>query len=128
MAAPDADWSPHFGLRYFKLEDSGWFGDNLAVSGDNRRRETYLFFGGTLRESENSRWEPTIYLAHVNFERQFDQRSDKDRDRNKWVGKLAIPWRYVIHRESGAMLTINPTFYLHRVAFGGGNIQLHWPF
>lgn len=128
MEAPDRRWSPHWGLRYFELDESGWFGENLAVSGNTRRREAYLFFGGVVARSDKSHWEPTVYLARINFERQFSERPGKDRDRNKWAAKLTLPWRYVLHEESGAMLTINPTVYLHTFAFGGGNIQLHWPF
>jgi len=57
------------------------------------------------------------------LQRPADNRRDED-----WQARLTLPWRYVVHQQSGAVLTLNPTLNLDSLKFGGGNIQLHWPF
>ncbi len=56
----------------------------------------------------------------------------EDPDRNgghdRFQGKLSLPFSYLAKAETGAYLSLSPSFYLHRAAFGGGNLQLHWPF
>jgi len=41
--------------------------------------------------------------------------------------KLAVPIETRLSASNEAILTLNPTFYLHKFGFGGGNLQLHWP-
>lgn len=125
---PDMRFSPNFGVTHFRLDEKGWFGREFGASGTHNRRETLIFLGGIVRQRELSHWAPTLYAGTVEFEQEFATRPDQDRYREEFMAKLALPWRYIIHQQSGAILTINPTFRLHGLAFGGGNIQLHWPF
>jgi hypothetical protein len=118
----------HGGLRYFTLDEHGWFGQNLATAGYNKRRELYAFAGATIRQSDSRWWEPVLYIGNVDLDRQLLQRPADSRDDMRFVAKLSTAWRYVIHEQSGAVLTVNPTFRLHSLNFGGGNVQLHWPF
>lgn len=127
ISAPDSPWSPHVGLRYFELDEQGWFGSELATEGFHHRREIGAYAGITVRTGDNHWLEPTVFAQTVEFEREFLQRASDNRDRREFVGKIILPWRWNISRESGAVLSLNPTFRLHRLAFGGGNIQLHWP-
>ncbi len=127
LSSPSHQWSPHFGIRHFELDESGWFGSGLATDGSSYRRESGVFAGVTYRTGDTHWLEPTLFLQHVDFQREFLQRPLDDRERNELVGKVILPWRVIINREAGAVLSLNPTFRVHRFAFGGGNIQLHWP-
>jgi hypothetical protein len=117
----------HAGIRYFELDEQGWLGQNLAASGQNQRQEVYAFAGVTLRQSDRGWWEPTLYIGQVDLERELLQRPLDSRNDERFVAKLTTAWRQVIHAQSGAVLAINPTFRLHSMNFGGGNVQLHWP-
>lgn len=117
----------HGGMRYFNLDEQGWFGQNLATMGHNRRSEAYVFAGATIRQRDTHWWEPVLYVGNVDLDRQLLQRPVDSRDERRFVAKLSTAWRYVINEQSGAILTVNPTFRLHSMNFGGGNIQLHWP-
>lgn len=44
-----------------------------------------------------------------------------------FTGKLALPITTRLSATEQATLTLNPTLYLHKFGFGGGNLQLHWP-
>jgi hypothetical protein len=46
----------------------------------------------------------------------------------RFVGKVGLPLEWRISEATGASAVINPTFYLHRAAFGGGNVQMRIPF
>jgi len=127
LDAPDRLWSPHGGLRYFELDEKGWFGTGLATDGSNFRREIGGYAGFTLRTGENHWLAPTLFVQNVELDRRFVQRADDDRQRDEFVGKIILPWRWIVNRENGAVLSLNPTFRVHRFAFGGGNVQLHWP-
>lgn len=122
---PERPW--HGGIRYFELDEQGWFGQNLAASGHNQRQEVYAFAGVSLRQSDSSWWEPTLYIGQAELDRELLQRPFDNRNDERFFAKLTTAWRHVIHAQSGAVLTINPTFRLHSMKFGGGNVQLHWP-
>ncbi len=124
---PSLRFSPEFGLHYFRLSERGWFGNNLASSGNHQRREFMVYLSGLVRKRERSYWQPTLYIGHIDLDSSFVQRPFDNRQREEVAAKLALPWRYIIHQQSGAILSLNPTFRLHRLAFGGANVQLHWP-
>jgi len=124
----DMRYSPEFGVRYFRLSERGWFGNSLASVGNHQRREFLAYLGGIVRERERSYWQPTVYAGNIDFDRSFVQRPLDNRQRENVGAKLALPWRYVVHQQSGAILSLNATVRLHRLAFGGANVQLHWPF
>ena len=124
--------TPSAGLYRLRLHESGWFGDNLRVSGRESRDELFAFVGIRQQLSDRWFWEPTVYAGHAQVlqnqiadDRSDDARNEEDRE---WQGKLALPMRYIVDEARGGVLTIQPTLRLHRAAFGGGNLQLHWPF
>lgn len=117
----------HGGVMYFRFRENGWFGQEFATSGHHWRDEAYVFAGARLGVSDTSWWEPTLYAGNVDMDRQWTQRPEYNRTEERWVVKLSAAWRYVVNQQSGAVLTLNPTFRLHSLGFGGGNIQLHWP-
>jgi hypothetical protein len=69
-----------------------------------------------------------VYLATLDNEEHFPYDLGRSRADDGFVGKLGLPLELLIHEASGATLTLNPTFYLHRLAFGGGNVQAYIPF
>ena len=118
----------HGGLHYFMMDEQGWMGQNLATSGFHRRDESLLFAGLTLARRASSWWQPTLYIGKIDVDRVMWQRPDDNHRADEWQARLTLPWRYVVQRQSGAVLTLNPTLNLDSLKFGGGNIQLHWPF
>lgn len=128
VVSPTHPYQPQLGLRHMHLREQGWFGDGLAVSGENRREETTVFAGITLDTGERQSWQPTLFISQVRFERNFVQEPGSFEDRNEWRAKLNLPWRYQADLKNGAVFTINPTLRLDQLKFGGGNIQIHWPF
>lgn len=128
LAMPGQRWSPEVGVRHFRLREDGWFGTELATVGQVRRNEPMAYASVTLDTGERHQWQPTVYVSNVEARRRFDQRPRDNRDREQWLGKLSLPWRYTVDQQSGAQLTVNLSMHLHEFAFGGGNVQLHWPF
>ncbi len=118
----------HGGVHYLALDEQGWFGSNLASSGFHKREEVLLFAGMTLARSASSWWEPTLSIGAIDVDRQLEQQPWENRRDDEWLARLTLPWRYVVNQQSGAILTLNPTLDLDSLKFGGGNIQLHWPF
>ncbi|WP_339858638.1 hypothetical protein [Pseudohongiella acticola] len=118
----------HAGVRYLTLDEQGWFGQNLASSGFHRRDELMLFAGLTVWRRDASWWQPTLTVGDIEVDRELWQRPADNRQDDEWQARLSLPWRYVVNQESGAILTLNPTLDLDAMKFGGGNIQLHWPF
>lgn len=121
-------YNPEFGIRHFRLKEDGWFGADRNITGAVRRDETLLFASARYQTGERHYWQPAIYFGPAQLSRRAIEDPGFNREEDKWIGKLALPWRYVMSTESNAVLTINPTLDLHSGAFGGGNIQLHWPF
>ncbi len=124
---PQRRWSPQLGARYLRFEEDGWFGTAQHTTGEIDRREPLAFGSLTFDTGERHHLSPTVYVSRVDNYRRHDRNPARNKDEQEWVGKLALPWRYTVDQRSGAVLTINPTVHLHRGAFGGGNMQLHWP-
>lgn len=116
---------PGIGLHYFYLREQGYTGRNLDEIEDLRRKEPTLsgHFSVTLAPAVTLK--PTIYLSAPDIDQSYSGRHEEDY--REFTGKLALPFEILLSREEGAILTLAPTFYLHKAAFGGGNLQLHWP-
>ena len=121
------DWHPVIGLRYFSLDEKGFFGVRSGQFGQVKRREPLAFFSGTVKLSPLHRLKPTIYLGHAQIKQSFSDPEWRDRDENEFIGKLSLPWQYVLSAETGAVMTLALSLNLHEASFGGGNMQLHWP-
>ncbi|WP_029891463.1 hypothetical protein [Polycyclovorans algicola] len=123
---------PVCGVHHLRLRERGWFGDARGTSGLESRDELLGFAGIRQRLSERWTVEPTVYAGRARaIQDQMLAVGDGDvpqRDDNDLHGKLALPFRYVLDEARGGVLTLNPTLRLHRAAFGGGNVQVHWPF
>jgi len=121
------DWQPVVGLRYFSLDEQGYFGRRSNQTGQVKRREPLAFFSGTLTLSPRQRLKPTIYLGQARIKQNFSDPEWKSRDETEFIGKISLPWQYVMSAEAGAILTVGLSINLHEAAFGGGNVQMHWP-
>ena len=118
---------PSLGVRYFWLDEQGWFGRDLNSSGQVERHEPMLFGSLTWSLSDTQRLTPSVYLSRPRVEQQVNSGDWRDRDDDAFVGKLSLPWHITVSKKNGAVLSIVPAIRLHRFAFGGGNVQLHWP-
>ncbi|MDX1597166.1 MAG: hypothetical protein R3295_00750 [Marinobacter sp.] len=116
---------PHIGLSYLDLDEEGFFGRALNDIGSVRRREPTVYGGLSLPLSPRSRLSPGLYLSAPDIRQSFAE--NRDRRHHGFTGKLALPFETIISKQDHAVLTLNPTFYLHKFGFGGGNLQLHWP-
>ncbi|MBE0486564.1 hypothetical protein [Marinobacter sp.] len=117
--------SPTAGLAWLHLDETGFFGRELNDQGKIRRREPTVFGEVTFNLTPSTTLSPGVYLSAPNIRQSFEQ--GKDRRHTGLTGKLALPIATRLSATDQAVLTLNPTFYLHKVGFGGGNLQLHWP-
>jgi hypothetical protein len=117
---------PWLGVRYLWLHERGWFGRSVNGNGRVMRKEPMAFAGMTMTTGEHSVLSPTVYMSRSRVQ-QTEVGDWSTRDEDAWIGKLSLPWQLTVDAKSGAVLTLSPSFRLHRFAFGGGNVQLHWP-
>lgn len=117
---------PTAGLAWLHLDETGFFGRALNDQGDIRRREPTVFGEVTLSVTPSTTVSPGVYLSAPDIRQSFEH--DQDRQHTGFTGKLALPIETRLSAIDQAVLTLNPTFYLHKVGFGGGNLQLHWSF
>nr|BBJ05655.1 hypothetical protein YBY_35040 [Marinobacter nauticus] len=118
--------SPTVGVAWLQLDETGYFGRELNDEGRIRRREPTVFAEITLSASQNTSISPGIYLSAPEIRQTFEQ-EEEQRRHTGFTGKLAVPIETRLSASNQAALTLNPTFYLHKFGFGGGNLQLHWP-
>lgn len=116
---------PGIGLHYFYLREHGYTGRNLDEIADLRRREPTLSGHISLALAPAVTLKPAIYLSAPDIDQQYSESDDENH--RGFTGKFALPFEILLSREENAILTLAPTFYLHEPAFGGGNLQLHWP-
>lgn len=112
-------------MHYFYLSEQGYTGRNLNEIADVRRREPTLSGHFSLPLTPAVTLRPGIYLSVPDIEQSYSQSDDEDH--RGFTGKFSLPFEILLSREENAILTLAPTFYLHKAAFGGGNLQLHWP-
>lgn len=116
---------PGIGLHYFYLREQGYTGRNLDEIADIHRKEPILSGRFRLPLAQAVTLRPAVYLSAANINQSYSE-SDDDNHRG-FTGKLALPFEILLSQQDNAVLTLAPTFYLHKAAFGGGNLQLHWP-
>ncbi|GGC63102.1 hypothetical protein GCM10011362_09350 [Marinobacter halophilus] len=116
---------PTAGLAWLQLDETGFFGRALNDQGDIRRREPTVFAEVTFSATPNTTVSPGVYLSTPDIRQSFAH--GRDRRHTGFTGKLTLPIETRLSATHQAVLTLNPTFYLHKLGFGGGNLQLHWP-
>lgn len=116
---------PGIGVHYFYLREQGYTGRNLDKTADIRRREPTISGHFSVALAPAVTLQPAVYLSAADIDQSYSE-SDDDHHRG-FTGKLALPFEIILSQRGNAVLTLAPTFYLHKAAFGGGNLQLHWP-
>ncbi|KPQ02939.1 hypothetical protein [Marinobacter sp. HL-58] len=116
---------PGIGLHYFYLREQGYTGRNLDDIADIRRREPTISGHFRLALAPAVTLQPAVYLSAADIDQSYSENDDDDH--RGFTGKLALPFEITLSQRDNAVLTLAPTFYLHKAAFGGGNLQLHWP-
>ncbi|MFP3491047.1 hypothetical protein R0K20_26045, partial [Staphylococcus sp. SIMBA_130] len=76
-----------------------------------------------LQASAATTLSPALYLGAPDIRQSFD--ATREDNHSGFMGKLALPLQFRLSATDRASLTLNPTFYLHKAAFGGGNLQFH---
>ncbi len=71
---------------------------------------------------------PSLFLDHYRDDRNHPQAPDEDYHEEGFQGKFGPALEWALLPARGATLTLNLTARLHPPAFGGGNLQLSWPF
>jgi hypothetical protein len=120
--------SPSLGVYHFSMTETGWLGLAQQLTVNNRHDEPYGFVTVQQALTERWQWHPAVYVGRVSLRQSYEEAPERDNEKRRWQGKLSLPLSYNTSAEQGAYLTISPSFYLHKPAFGGGNVQLHWPF
>ncbi|MEX0729577.1 MAG: hypothetical protein WED00_03350 [Aquisalimonadaceae bacterium] len=122
------DLSAWYGVRYLRLvEDDRRPGDPDAWNRASRR-ETMIYGGVRWQWRERVALSPGVFLNHVDNRERFPFAADQNDRERGFYGKLAPAVELLVNRRTGGTISINPTVRLHRLAFGGGNIQADFPF
>lgn len=120
-------YQPAAGVRYLHLTEQGYFGRALDSEGTVRRREPMAFVSGAVALGPRQTLRPALYAGLPKVDQNFDNEDVEDRNSEKFRAKLALPLEIALSQREPVILTLAPTFRLHNLAFGGGNLQLHWP-
>ncbi len=125
-----AQWqlTPTFGVYSLGMTEQGWTGLARSLTVTDQYDESYGFIALNHSLSQRWQWQPTIYAGYSRQRRSAVEDPDRNSRTDRFQGKLSLPFNYLAKAENGAWLSLSPSFYLHRAAFGGGNVQLHWPF
>jgi hypothetical protein len=128
LQAAERTLTPTLGIHYLRLEEDGWLGLAQSLTVSDRYDETYVFVSLNHSLTQRWQWQPTIYAGRSRQRREYLEDPGRNSRIDRGQGKLSLPFSYLAKAETGAYLSLSPSFYLHRAAFGGGNLQLHWPF
>ena len=128
VQATQRQLTPTLGIHYLHLDEDGWLGLAQSLTVRDRYDETYAFLSLNHSLTQRWQWQPTVYVGHSRQRRSAMEDPDRSSRNDRFQGKLSLPFSYLAKTETGAYLSLSPSFYLHRAAFGGGNLQLHWPF
>lgn len=118
-------FTPTVGAQFMRLRERGYTGRRLDDEGDVDRKEPTLFGSLNISLSPATTLSPALYLSSPRIDQSFAE--DGDFRRRGFTGKLALPLHFTLSQPDQAVLTLNATTFLHKFAFGGGNLQVHWP-
>ncbi|WP_372999108.1 hypothetical protein [Marinobacter sp.] len=125
VAPPGLRLSPRLGVSGLYLDETGYFGRSINNTGTVRRREANIFGSVSFQLTPRTDLAPELFLGTANVRQKLE--GEPQENHTGFIGKVAFPVNILLSATDNAMLTINPTFYLHKSNFGGGNVQLHWP-
>lgn len=115
-----------YGMRYLSLRERD---RGLADFGpETYREEAMLYAGVRWQWRETIAFTPAVFLGHIEARTGTPSQPGSIVDEKGFVGKLAPAVEFLVNRESGARIVVNPTVKLHELGFGGGNVRVHFPF
>jgi hypothetical protein len=118
------------GIRQVTYEEE-WVGLNTdAFDSLEDRRETTVYWGREYPLTERLSFVPAVFLAYQEID-QLGVRTgggEEGWSTAGFYGKAAPALRWELDSRNGAHLTLLVSTYLHRAAFGGGNVQIVFPF
>jgi hypothetical protein len=126
--APDVSWRPQVGFRYLRLREQGWMGLDALDAGIHYRREAMFFAAFEWQVSSRTQLTPLLSVSRIRVVRQMERSDIDERDDRLWFSKLSLPWRFTVNRAQGGMISLDPSFFLHELKYGGGNLQVQWHF
>lgn len=117
------------GLRLFKLKETDHRPNLPDLDALRDREEFTIYLGQRLPLSDRIDFLPTVFLAHHDVTDHFPRKeTDSGQRVTGFVGKFAPALDVTFNETTGAHMTFNLTTRLHRAAFGGGNVQVVFPF
>ncbi len=118
------------GFRYLVFQET-WEGlSGPAPDSEEDRREATLYWGREIPMQGALTFVPSLFLGYHQIEQSGVRagRNGEDWSTADFYGKFAPAWRWTLREETGAHLTLLVSARLHRPAFGGGNVQVVFPF
>lgn len=118
------------GLRRLRFRE-GWSGLwDTAQDSTEDRREITLYWGREMPLQHGVVMIPAVFLGYHEIDQQgpFAAPSGEDWGEADFYGKFAPAVRWTLREDTGAHLTLLLSARLHRPAFGGGNVQVVFPF
>lgn len=124
------------GLRHTTLRErgAGAMADKFSQPFSEIRDETMLYAGMAWQWSPAIRLRPSVVLAYLQTAQSGTRLANSDDvDPSQlafsgFVGKLLPTIEFLVNKERGAIIAVNPSIELHEFGFGGGNVQLYIPF
>lgn len=118
-------FTPTIGTQFMRLRERGYTGRRLDGEGSIDRKEPTLFGNLNISLSPATTLSPALYLSSPRIDQSFAE--DGDLRHRGFTGKFALPLQITLSQQDQAVLTLSATTFLHKLAFGGGNLQMHWP-
>lgn len=116
------------GVHHLNFEEEDRRPHDAENDADREREETTFYLGRSLSFSERIHFLPTVLLAWQDIETVKPSRPELDYSTRRFSGKFVPSFEFTLNEETGARISLALTTRLHRVGFGGGNVQFVLPF
>jgi len=117
------------GLRFLEFSERDHRPGNPVRELDTRREELTLYIGQRFPLSERWTLEPNLFAGLHEVRRLAPNDDDvRDLDGTGFYGKLAPRLDWIANRDTGATVSFTLMARLDKPAFGGGNVQVLFPF
>lgn len=125
-----ADEATHWmGLRVLSFTESSDRPRSPEDTYELDRTEPTLYAGRRMPISDRWNFEPNLFVGihSIAFDRP-DKANFPTRDRERFYGKFAPRFEWMVNRETGASIRMALMTRVDKPAFGGGNVQILFPF